>query len=195
MARPRIHDESLRVRLLARAGEIVSRGGVDALTLRGLAAAENTSTTAVYALFGGKPELLGALYGDAFTSFGAAQRAAMGGRDVLVDLRSLGAAYRSWALAHPALYAVMFGGSLAGFEPGPADREQALGTMGPLTETVARGVSEGLIKADPQVASLAIWGMVHGLVSLELTGSCPPADDPGVLYWRAVDAMLTGILA
>lgn len=173
---------------------MVAAGGMDTLNLRGLAAAEGTSTTAVYALFGGKPELLAALHDRAFRSFGAAQRAAVIGRDVLADLRSLGAAYRDWALANPAWYRVMFGGSLAGFDPGPIANEQAAATMQPLVEVVTRGLRAGLIDTDPQVAAMTIWGLVHGLVSLELAGCCPPTQDPAVLYWAAVDALFEGLL-
>ncbi|MET0798548.1 MAG: TetR family transcriptional regulator, partial [Rhodococcus sp. (in: high G+C Gram-positive bacteria)] len=54
MARPRIHDAELRTRLLEAAAETVARHGVDSLSLRKLAAAQGTSTTAIYSLFGGR---------------------------------------------------------------------------------------------------------------------------------------------
>ena len=61
MARPKVHDEVLRGRLLERARTLLSSQGPAALSLRTLAADVGTSTTAVYALFGGKPGLLEAL--------------------------------------------------------------------------------------------------------------------------------------
>src|SRR6478672_3084301 len=75
MARPRLHDDNLRSRLLANAGRLVTERGVDGLSLRSLAATTSTSTTAIYALFGGKIGLLGALFDESFDSFGTAQRA------------------------------------------------------------------------------------------------------------------------
>ena len=51
MARPKVHDEKLRARLLERAGALVSDGGPEALSLRTLARDCETSTTAVYALW------------------------------------------------------------------------------------------------------------------------------------------------
>jgi len=52
--RPKVHDAALRLRLLECAGATLSTGGLAALSLRTLAAEVGTSTTAVYALFGGK---------------------------------------------------------------------------------------------------------------------------------------------
>ena len=53
--RPKVHDAALRARLLECAGATLSTRGLAALSLRTLAADVGTSTTAVYALFGGKP--------------------------------------------------------------------------------------------------------------------------------------------
>ena len=53
MPRPKVHDAALRLRLLECAGATLSTRGIAALSLRTLAADVGTSTTAVYALFGG----------------------------------------------------------------------------------------------------------------------------------------------
>ena len=58
MPRPKTHDDALRRRLLERAGELLSTEGPGAVSLRKIATDVNTSTTAVYSLFGGKPALL-----------------------------------------------------------------------------------------------------------------------------------------
>ncbi|MEU0193944.1 TetR family transcriptional regulator [Streptomyces afghaniensis] len=62
VARPKTHDESLRLRLLHRAAATVFDRGTAALSLRQLAADVKTSTTAVYSLFGSKAGLLDSLY-------------------------------------------------------------------------------------------------------------------------------------
>ena len=81
MPRPKVHDAALRLRLLECAGATLSTRGLAALSLRTLAADVGTSTTAVYALFGGKPGLLAALHAEAFARLGARlrRRAARGG--------------------------------------------------------------------------------------------------------------------
>ena len=77
MARPRQHDSALRESLLAQATAMIGERGLAGLTLRRLAIASGTSTSAVYSLFGSKEELLAALIQQAFESFTAAQRAAL----------------------------------------------------------------------------------------------------------------------
>lgn len=170
MARPRLHDDALRTRLLDQAGRLVSEHGVGSLTLRGLATAAGTSTTAVYALFGGRADLLGALWSDSFESFGRSQNSVPSSDDVLADLHALGVEYRSWALANPDLYGVMFGGTLVGFAPDDESEAQSRDTMRPLQAVIARGIASGLLgHVDAETMAFAIWAGVHGLVSLELT--------------------------
>ena len=170
MPRPKIHDDALRARLLVEAAATVSAGGVGALSLRSLATAVGTSTSAVYALFGGRPELLQALYLQAFSGFGESQRAVPVTEDALVDLRELGHAYRTWALANRHLYAIMFGGALAGVEPDESTAERSQAAMEPLLATVQRGLDAGVLRyGTVQTIALAIWAAVHGAVSLELT--------------------------
>src|SRR5512132_3552567 len=61
MGRPREHTEETREHLLRVAGGIIRRGGVTALTVRGLAAEAGVTTRAIYSLFSGLPELIAVL--------------------------------------------------------------------------------------------------------------------------------------
>ncbi|ONI85859.1 TetR family transcriptional regulator [Actinosynnema sp. ALI-1.44] len=167
MPRPKTHDDALRVRLLDRAGELLSGEGPDALSLRRLAADVGTSTTAVYSLFGGKPALVRELYVDAFHRFGSRLTQVSLSGDPAEDLVQLGLAYRRAALAEPHLYLIMFTKAVAGFEP---DNETAAHVLGPMVEV---GRLAGL--PDPETAAMTVWGLVHGLVSLELNGNLTDA--------------------
>jgi AcrR family transcriptional regulator len=175
MASPRTHDAELRRRLLAETGRIVSERGVSGLSLRALASAESTSTTAVYSLFGGKVGLLTALFVESCESFGAAQKAATRTGDWLADILSLGWAYWDWAMENAHRYQVMFGGSLAGVEIDPQLLAWSYETLTPLSELVAVGVERGLVTGDPAVITQSVWSTVHGAVSLTLAG-CVPFD-------------------
>ncbi|WP_206490563.1 TetR/AcrR family transcriptional regulator [Rhodococcus sp. KRD162] len=168
MARPRIHDAELRTRLLEAAAESVAQHGVESLSLRKLAAAEGTSTTAIYSLFGGRAELLVALFSASFSSFGDAQRRVPVTGDPEVDLRELAAAYRNWALRNPNLYAVMFGGVLGGVDVAD-EAHLADAAMDPLRAAVTSAVGGGVLRgASVELISHSFWAIVHGLVSLEL---------------------------
>ncbi len=168
MARPRIHDAELRTRLLEAAAESVAQHGVESLSLRKLAAAEGTSTTAIYSLFGGRAELLVALFSASFSSFGDAQRRVPVTGDPEVDLRELAAAYRNWALRNPNLYAVMFGGVLGGVDVAD-EAHLADAAMDPLRAAVTSAVGGGVLRgASVELITHSFWAIVHGLVSLEL---------------------------
>jgi AcrR family transcriptional regulator len=193
--RPKVHDSALRLRLLEHAGETLSTGGLGALSLRTLAAAVGTSTTAVYALFGGKPGLLEALHAEAFSRLGARLHAVPVGADPVADLVALGRAYRDAALDDPHLYEVMFGGALPAGEQWWAS---AAAAFRPVVALVERAVDTGALRpgTDPATVSLALWATVHGLVSLHLRGLHPAdAPAPDEVFDQALRAAVAGWLS
>ncbi|MCP2302022.1 TetR/AcrR family transcriptional regulator [Actinokineospora globicatena] len=192
MPRPRTHDEALRVRLLDRAGELLSREGAAALSLRRVAADVGTSTTAVYSLFGGKPGLVRALYLEAFHRLGTRLRAVPATGDPVEDLVRLGIAYRASALADPHLYAVMFGGAIPGFEPDDDATQHSRAALDPLLAVIGSGVHSGVFTNTDGTMAVACWAIVHGLVSLELLGNLPPGLDLAATYERALRANTAG---
>jgi AcrR family transcriptional regulator len=198
VARPKVHDEALRVRLLEQAVRTLSEDGLEGLRLRRLAADVGTSTTAVYSLFGGKPGLLEALYDEAFARFGRRLAEVEFTGDPSADLQALGLAYRDSALAEPHFYQVMFGpvgGAMTGaMTPGPESVRRAEGTFLPLVDAVRRAIKAGRMRdADPTVIATTMWACVHGLVSLELRALIPEAaGDPADLYRHALRAMGEG---
>ena len=188
MARPVLHNEALREELLTATADLVASEGPGRVALRDVAAAAQTSTTAIYSLFGGKSQLLTAVMDHGFRSFHDSQQAAAPG-----GLRSLGVAYRTWALEHQALYRLMFGGAMAAYTECQPSPEVAAGAMAPLAEAVASAQSAGtLLQAPVEAVATAIWGQVHGLVSLELARVGPPETDWPAAYSSALDAMIRG---
>jgi AcrR family transcriptional regulator len=188
MARPVIHNDSLRQELLAVTAELVDRDGPAKVTLRDVASAAGTSTTAVYSLFGGKSQLLTAVVDHGFESFRDSQVAAAPG-----GLQELGVAYRAWALEHRALYRLMFGGALAAYVDCQPSPEVSAGAMDPLIEAVASAQAAGALRNEPlDLVAFSIWGQVHGLVSLELAQVGPPDADWAAAYNSALDAVARG---
>jgi len=192
--RPKTHDDALRVRLLDRAGELLSTQGASALSLRKLAADVDTSTTAVYSLFGGKPALVRELYVEAFDRLGRRLHAVTPTDDPREDLVRLGIAYRESALADPHLYAIMFGDAIPGFEPDEDAHAQALAALAPLQDTITSGVDAGVFRGPAAGMAMACWAIVHGFVSLDLTGALPPGLDVESSYEAALRNNLVGWL-
>jgi AcrR family transcriptional regulator len=193
MPRPKTHDEALRVKLLDRAGELLSAEGPKALSLRKLAADVGTSTTAVYSLFGSKPDLVNALYVEGFRRFQTRTEAVELTGDPVEDLVRLGLAYRASALADPQLYSIMFTNAVPGFEPSAEAAALGRANLAPLEESVRAGVESGVFAdIDPDVIAVSCWGFVHGLVSLELNGNLPDEFSVGDAYETALRANANG---
>lgn len=175
MGRRKVHDEALRVRLLDRAGELLSGG--EPLGLRQLAEAAGTSTTAVYSLFGGKTGLLRALQEEGFARLSLRLREVPAESDPVEHLVQLARAYRCSALADPHYYRAMFE------QPRLTETDEQLRRAGmrafdPLLDAVRTGIERGLLAdAEPTRVASALWAQVHGLVSLELGDLLPEQDE------------------
>jgi AcrR family transcriptional regulator len=186
--RPKIYDEGLRRQLIALAAESVANVGPDGVSLRAVAKAADTSTTAIYTIFGGKDGLVAAVLDAASRSLTEAQDAVPRTDDALHDFAQLGRAYRRWALAHPALYSVMFGRRGLREPVAPDDLDVS---MRPLLDAVRRCIAEGVLRpVDPRQAAISIWASVHGLVSLEIAGYLDDESDvleqhlvAAAVYW------------
>jgi AcrR family transcriptional regulator len=200
MPRPRVHDDALRTRLLQEASRVVAEDGPAALTVRDVAVRAGTSASAVYALFGGREELVRAVGAEAFRRFGAHLAAAGHSDDPEADLLALGVAYRDSALADPHFYRVMFdtGGVGAREASGPPVTAQP--TFATLRSAVARvlrahGVPAQAAEGAAEPAALALWGLAHGLVELELGGLLPGSPEERAQRFRAaLRAVGTGAL-
>ncbi|AEG44004.1 TetR/AcrR family transcriptional regulator [Isoptericola variabilis] len=193
MARPRLHDAALRTRLLEVASHAVAAGGEGAVTVRSVAAAAGTSASAVYALFGSRDELVAAVSAEGFRRFAGHLAAVPRTEDPLADLRELGLAYRTSALADPHFYRVMFERAVPPAADAPPAVERP--TFRVLRDAVARllaGAPDDRVEA----AAVALWGLVHGLVSLELADLLPGDDDErAARYAAALAAVGPALLA
>ena len=166
MGRVKTYDEALRRRLIAEAADVLAVEGPAGLTLRRVAAAAGTSTTAVYDLFGDKDQLLTAMYVEGFAQLGSSLRRARRGAP-LEALGAMGMAYRRSALARPHLYALMFGREA----PDAGAQEVADSSYAPLVEGVQACLDDDSLQGGSaeRIASF-LWSVSHGRVSLELAG-------------------------
>src|SRR3954453_10052292 len=104
-----------RQAILDAAIAILREHGAGALTVRSVAAAAGCSTTGVYTWFGSKNGLVEAIFVDGFRRFHDAQQHVLD--DEGADLGALADVYRTWALANPTHYQVMFQAAVPDFEP------------------------------------------------------------------------------
>ncbi|HLS13977.1 MAG TPA: TetR/AcrR family transcriptional regulator [Beutenbergiaceae bacterium] len=165
MPRPRRYDEELRRRLLEVASEAISKQGPQGVSLRAIAGRAGTTTAAVYALFGGREQLIEAVAAEGFTRFGAHLDATPRTADPSADLLTLGLTYRTSALADPHFYRVMFSGTVT---VPAADSAPTFSTLRDAVRRLVGGPADIV-----EQRSYQLWSLVHGLVDLELGGYLP----------------------
>ncbi len=170
MARPRLHDDALRTRMLEVTSRLISSDGEAAVTVRGVAAECGTSASAVYALFGSRELLVAAVTEEGFRRFGAFLDSVPRTDDPAADLAALGIAYRDSALADPHFYRVMFGRE---GDAGPALRRPTFRVLRDAAARVLKAADPRAGDRRAEEAALALWALAHGLVSLELAGLVP----------------------
>lgn len=172
MVRPKTYDDDLRAGLVAATAERMAAAGADGISLRDIARARGTSTNAIYAIFGGKAELVAAVIAEADASFTRTQQEAAGQGRTVLDLRRLGVAYREWALANPTFYTAMFGhqGLVHGHDLLPPRSAEPPASMEPVLTVVGNLIASGHVidAGGPLPVATSIWAATHGVVSLEI---------------------------
>lgn len=169
------HHGDLRHVLLYAATQQLEATGAGSLSLRALAREVGVSPAAPYAHFPDKESLLAAVATGGFALL----------RDICVtaaetssgEPRALGRAYVGFALAHPNLYRLMFGGTIENFAAHPELDGASQAAFGFLRSTLGSETD----------AASAAWAFVHGLAMLLIDRRLRP--DDGDTY-RLVDRLL-----
>ncbi len=189
-------EEDSRARILEAALQLLTDEGHRALTVRRVATEAGCSTIGVYTWFGGKDGLVDALWTEGFRSFTTALRRAKPVDGPLGRLRAQAFAYRRWASAHPRQYRVMFLGAVADHEPSEAAVAVSFGAFKALQGAVGEAANrKELRSADLDATAMAVWGLVHGLVSIELANSAPPPFGHAKLADRAFALAISSMSA
>ncbi len=181
MTAPRPHDDALRLDLIRVTADLLVSRGPAAVSLREIAAACNTSTTAIYSLFGGKAQIIKAVAAEGFADL-AISLSSIDPQDTPhATLLALAHTYRDWALANPALFAAMYSQPQPSLTPGTPARANQDGAMEelvqssiasafqPLREAARRAAHDST--AEPEAIVHAVWAMTHGWITLELGGA------------------------
>ena len=173
MSRPRAHDARLREQLLVRATDAIARTGVENLSLRSLATSADTSTSAIYQLFGSREALLDAVYLRVVEKLNRAQAGAPVREDPVENVLELARAYRRWALENRNQFLVLVGR----ITPSDALIAQAAGQVIPVEDRVRDAIDQGVLSGPLDQVVLSLWSAVHGYTALEVAGVITGSDD------------------
>ena len=176
---------------------IPDRGGREtyALSLRRLAEQTQTSTRAVYSLFGSKDGLIAALAQRAFRILAARIHALPTSEDPVADLVEAGiVVFRRFAVDHPSLFRLAFqhrDTTPSQLWPNARPAQQA--ALAGLRQRIARfGQAGGLTDRAASEATIEFHALCEGLATLELRGLLPAGNEERL--WRhALTALVSGL--
>lgn len=169
-----------------------SQHGLQAVTMRDLAAGMGVSSMTPYRYFKDKDEILAAVRARAFTRLADAMDAAEAKLSTS-DWVQPGEAYFEWAMANRDAYRLMV------IEPPTKDDPELGAAMHRARETMAAGwrraQSQGRFSGDVEDAAHMCWTATHGVHVLELSGMLRPPVQARTIAMRAVDAIVRGLNA
>jgi AcrR family transcriptional regulator len=147
-----------RARILQAARKLIARRGVEALTLRELAAQARVSVPTVYNLIGGKQELLAALMGETYARVASRLSERQSGGMVETAM-SLCEAGWSEMLAEPSYFRELLYAFLCMPEAAPVRRETDAHHVEAMTAVLRAGQAEGELArwADPAAVANALY--------------------------------------
>ncbi len=159
----------MRTRLCVAALSMFREGGIDAVTFRGLADAAGASHTLPYRYFENKDALLASvrvMCFDEFERFVRAREATA--TSELGRVFAVMDAYVDFVLQHPVEYTLIF----VTAQPPPQRYPELLAARRRLfehsVELVQRCIDEGVVAGDAREITHAVWGSVHGLLTLHV---------------------------
>jgi AcrR family transcriptional regulator len=192
--RTKLRTQELRDHVVSVAVATLAAEGVTGFTTRAVAQQAQTSTPAVYELFGDKAGLLREVFFEGFRllrrDFGQLAASA----DPRGDLIAVVEAFRAFARQNPVLAQVMFSRPFADFDPGPAEREAGSAVREFIVARVRRATEAGLLHGDDTDIAHVLVALAQGLAVQESAGWLGTSQASRDRRWGlAIRAVLDGL--
>ncbi|PWT76801.1 MAG: TetR family transcriptional regulator [Bacteroidetes bacterium] len=163
----------IRKQILDASMKLFIEEGFDNVTIRKIADLIEYSPTTVYLYFKDKNEIFYSLHEMGFQKFAMMNQPLAGIANPITRLHKMGENYIEFGLANPEFYDVMFiqrAPMKALAEMANCDWTPGENALKLLKDTISEAMEKKLIMPASNIDSvaMAIWGMVHGLVSLAI---------------------------
>jgi AcrR family transcriptional regulator len=185
---PELRDRVLRV-----AVALLESEGATQLTTRRVAEQAQTSTPAVYELFGDKAGLVREIFFEGFRMLRARFDEVAESDDPRADLASVLAAFRAFLRENAVLSELMFARRFTDFDPGPSDREAGDAVRELIVGQVRRCIDASVLAGDATDIAHVLVSATQGLAATELAGWLGSSNASVQRRWDlAIRAMLDG---
>ena len=194
MPRPKQRTPELRDAVLRAAVEMLSRDGASGFTTRKVAESADTSTPAVYELFGDKAGLVREMFVEGFRFLGRRFDGLEETDDPRADVAAVIDEYRTFVRDNPALAELMFSRPFADFDPGPSGTAAGSALRHFIVGRVRRCVEQELMVGDPTDIAHVLLSTAQGLAATERAGWLGTSKASMDRRWAlAVSALLDGL--
>jgi AcrR family transcriptional regulator len=175
MPRKNYHHGDLKNALIKAGIEILSKEGVNGLSLRKTARKAGVSHTAPYAHFTDKQALIAAIALDGHRKIymRIEEVVTQYPNDPLEQLVQLAWAYMQFGLESPAHYKITFSGLIENEKNYPELVEVTRQSLTAFQKIIVDCQAAGVLNASEYAAEIdavSLWGLIHGLVSLVIEG-------------------------
>jgi AcrR family transcriptional regulator len=192
--RAKQRTQQLRDHVLRVAVGMLAAEGVAGFTTRKVAQQAETSTPAVYELFGDKAGLVREVFFEGFRllrwDFGRLEESS----DPRADLAGVIEACRAFACANPELTELMFARPFADFDPGPEELKAGAAVREFILARVRRCTAAGILAGDETDIGHVLLALVQGLAAQENAGWLGTSVASRDRRWDlAIGAMLDGL--
>lgn len=175
---------------IAAARDHLAGGGAGSVSWRGIAREVGINPASLYTYFDSLDDLFTAVITDSFGRLAEAVSAVgdeVAGRPPAERLLACAAAYRDWAVEHPAEFNLIFTDRIPGYAAPPDGPtvEAQVGIFGPFLDALADLLD--VDRDDPAALAersevIGLWATMHGLVLLEINHHIPFVEDPVRLF-------------
>jgi AcrR family transcriptional regulator len=184
----------MRDRVLQAAVATLSTDGIAGFTTRRVARDAQTSTPAVYELFGDRAGLVREVFFAGFRELGRDLKRLVESDDPRSDLVDLITAYRAFVQANPALSQVMFARPFSDFDPGPDERAAGTEVRELVVRRVRRAIGAGILVGKDVDIAHVLLALAQGLAGQESAGWLGSTAASRQRRWDAgVNAVLDGL--
>lgn len=173
MTKVKYHHGDLKNALIEAGVDILSKEGVNGLSLRKVAARAGVSHAAPYAHFADKQALIAAISTEGFRHLYERVQAASGAfqDDPKTQFVETAWAYVQFALDDPAYFKVIFSGVLEQEKDYPEFVDISQKSFRQVVLLVERCQAAGVLRPGPaDELAISIWSLVHGFIALFLEG-------------------------
>jgi len=170
MPRAKQRTGELRDHILAVAVAVLAADGVTGFTTRKVAQRAQTSTPAVYELFGDKAGLVREVFFEGFRLLGDRLGQLPESGDPRADLEEVVGTLRTFVREDPPLADVMFARPFADFDPGAAELRAGAAVREFIVARVRRCVDAGLLSGQETDIAHVLVALAQGLAAQERAG-------------------------